>query len=83
MPKGGSYILSDYPPDAVVRFACRRCPRQGQYRIATLIDRFGPDFQMPGLLTAIPADCPKIKGGTYEDRCGIYFAETPARKSGT
>jgi hypothetical protein len=40
--------LADYPFE-MVRLACSRCPRKGQYRKATLLERFGPDQNMVDL----------------------------------
>ena len=38
-------ILAEHPTD-MVRIACTKCERRGQYRKATLIERFGPDKNM-------------------------------------
>ena len=37
--------LADYPFD-IVRLACQKCPRKGQYRKATPIERYRPDQNM-------------------------------------
>jgi hypothetical protein len=36
-------VLLRYPFD-MVRLACTRCGRRGQYRKSTLLARFGPDY---------------------------------------
>jgi hypothetical protein len=33
----------------MVRVACEKCGRSGQYRKSTLIDRFGADARLPDL----------------------------------
>ena len=37
-------------------FVCDKCGRKGQYRKATLVDKYGPDVAMPDLLHKV-ADC--------------------------
>ena len=63
--------LSDYPRD-VVRLACRKCDRRGQYRKAALMKRYGRDIALPDLRAEI-ARCPKA--GNMSDGCGVYFIE--------
>lgn len=48
--------LRDYPY-VIVRFACRDCPRIGQYRLAVLAERFGADAVMADVLATISAAC--------------------------
>jgi hypothetical protein len=33
----------------MIRLACRKCSRRGQYRKTTLIERYGPDQNMVDL----------------------------------
>jgi hypothetical protein len=65
--------LSDFPFD-MVRLACTRCQRRGQYRKATLIDRFGPDIVGPDLLTKIANCTGGITSGQWS-ACGIYYLD--------
>jgi len=44
----------------VVRLAWTKCERRGQYRKATLIERFGPDQNMVDLRLILAEGCPKI-----------------------
>ena len=37
---GGALTLADYPRDDMVRLACPKCGRAGQYRRETLRQRF-------------------------------------------
>jgi hypothetical protein len=45
----GAWTLSEYPLP-LISISCSKCDRAGQYRRATLIDRFGPDVALPDLL---------------------------------
>ena len=50
-----AWTVATYPHD-LVRLACKRCERRGQYRRATLIRRFGADdASMPDVLQCMPA----------------------------
>jgi hypothetical protein len=42
----GSLTLSEHP-GATVQIVCEKCDRQGQYRKATLIDKYGGDVALP------------------------------------
>ena len=42
----GSLSLSEYPGE-LVRLACEKCGRVGQYRKAKLIERYGADVRLP------------------------------------
>jgi hypothetical protein len=53
--------LAEHPSD-MVRLACTKCERGGQYRKATLIERYGPDQNMVDLRLILAAGCPKIAG---------------------
>lgn len=56
----------------MVRLACDRCDRKGQYRKATLIAEYGEDVATPDLLHKI-AKCPRR--GAMGDACGVYYAD--------
>jgi hypothetical protein len=56
MPRG--YLtLADYPT-AMVRLACDRCDRRGQYRKDRLIAEHGADVVLPDLRHKFAAGCP-------------------------
>ena len=59
--------LRDYP-DEIVRLACEKCGRRGQYWKPSLITRFGPDMGLPELCVAI-AQCERQD--SRQDPCGI------------
>jgi hypothetical protein len=66
-----SKTLADYPGD-IVRLACTRCDRRGQYRLAGLIERYGADVRLPDLRTIL-ADCPRQN--KFGDPCGVIFPD--------
>lgn len=70
MPGPTTLTLTDYPGD-VVRLACRKCGRAGQYRRAALLKRYG-SVKLPDLRVEI-ARCAKM--GSMSDGCGAYFVE--------
>jgi hypothetical protein len=50
-----SYVtLAEHPGD-MVRLACTKCERRGQYRKATLIERYGGDANMVDLRLTLAA----------------------------
>jgi len=62
---GGSLQLDEYPKSSV-RLACEKCGRAGQYRKATLIDRFGADTRLPDMRWEITR-CTRY--GQMHDNC--------------
>ena len=67
----GSLTLSEHPT-ATVRLHCGKCDRQGQYRKATLIEKYGGDIALPDLLRLIAADCPKSTA-RGNDLGGVHY----------
>lgn len=76
MPRDGALQLNDYPTD-MVRLACTRCPRKGQYRKAALIVRYGKDVTLPTLRTLIAQCEHEEKIGTA---CGVYYVDLAPKK---
>ena len=67
--------LSSYPY-VIVRVACGKCPRQGQYRLARLADRYGSEAAMNSVLTMLSRDCKLAERGRLGiDRCGAFFPD--------
>jgi hypothetical protein len=66
--------LRDHPYGPI-RFACHKCSRAGQYRKATLIERYGPDEDMTNLRLKVAADCPRRIENRILDLCGIYYPD--------
>jgi hypothetical protein len=75
MPQSGALQLKDYPTD-MVRLACTRCPRKGQYRKAALMVRYGKDITLPNLRTLL-AQCERE--GKVGDACGVYYVDLKPR----
>ncbi len=69
----GSLSLAEYPA-AMVRLACSKCDRIGQYRKTTLMARYGGDTRLPDLLHNIGADCPKMDT-LGNDPCGARYRD--------
>ena len=69
----GSLTPHTYPSDTIT-VRCEQCGREGRYRRATLLDRFGPDEPMPDILNAITEDCDR-HGWHLMDRCKALYGE--------
>ncbi len=74
--------LSEFPW-VVVRLHCKLCPRRGQYRLARLAAKLGPEMELEVVLEEVAADCPWMRRGMrvrkYEARCGIRFTDLDGR----
>ena len=68
---GGSLKLRDYPAD-MVRLACNRCGRAGQYGKATLIAQFGAEIALPDLRNKV-AKCERAD--KLHDTCGVHYPD--------
>ena len=72
--------LSEYPW-VLVRVACTYCPRSGQYRLARLAAKFGPEISLEDLLDRIAFDCPWRRDpgsrspAKYDPKCGSRFPD--------
>jgi len=71
MPRDGALHLKDYPAD-IVRLACTRCSRRGQYRKAALAERFGTNISLPTMRVLIAKCEHEGKSGTA---CGVYYVD--------
>jgi hypothetical protein len=72
MPNG-SLSFAEYPA-AMVRLACSKCDRSGQYRRATLIKKYGAEISLPELLHKIAGSCPKMDA-LGNDPCGAHYLD--------
>jgi hypothetical protein len=75
MRRIGSPALFEFP-FGIVRIDCQRCGRAGSYRLAVLMERFGPDIALPNLLMAL-ASC--ARRGDLSQPCGARFTDLAKR----
>jgi hypothetical protein len=66
-----AFLLHQYPT-GMVRIACKKCPRAGQYQKGNLIVKYGAAQSLPSMLQLI-AKCEKH--GNFSDWCGAYYVE--------
>jgi len=52
----GSLTIRDFPTDPI-EIECKRCRRNGRYRKAALIKKYGSDTVLPDLLALLAGDC--------------------------
>lgn len=78
MPKNGAFLLSEYPGDRV-RIRCDRCGRDGRYRRASLVMRYGADIGLPDLLAKIVIGSGCTRRGDASNPCGAYYQELSAK----
>ncbi len=67
--------LASYPW-IIVRFACRRCPRRGAYRLARLAAKFGSEMRLDDLVIRVSYDCPWRGDDRHKiaaERCEAYL----------
>ena len=76
MPQSGAILLNAFPLK-MVRLACTRCPRKGQYRKATLIQEYGAAISLPTLRLLI-AKCEH--DGKLGTACGVYYVDLAPKK---
>ena len=73
--------LASYPYP-IVRIACRYCPRQGRYRLETLIERHGAAMTLEDLLRQLAGDCGAALDRTGRLGCkGAYLPDLERRRS--
>jgi hypothetical protein len=71
----GARTLASYPL-RLVRLACTKCSRRGQYRRDHLIADHGADIAMPGLRHVL-ARCERR--GKLGDTCGVFYPDLMRR----
>ncbi len=66
-----------YYPYVVVRLGCRKCFRNGQYRLARLAARYGADIRLGELLAFLVGECRlwERQKRWNNQICGAYFIE--------
>jgi hypothetical protein len=71
----GSLKLREYPAE-MVRLACTKCGRVGQYRKQNLIERYGADIPLPDLREQI-AQC---RHHGMHDACMVHYVDLLLRR---
>jgi hypothetical protein len=75
----GTPTIRDFPADPI-EVECKKCGRNGRYRKAALIKKYGYDIVLPDLLALIAGDCDK-RTALGNQGCGaIYPALGRAQK---
>jgi hypothetical protein len=76
--------LSNFPW-VVVRVSCPLCPhRRGQYRLARLAAKFGPEMLITEVLDKLALDCPRRTNpgarppDQYDTQCRAQFTDLEA-----
>lgn len=61
----------------IVRVACSRCPRKGQYRLARLAERYGAELELPWVIHELAKDCElrKTLNISSRDQCRAHFPD--------
>jgi hypothetical protein len=77
MPRGGAIVFGDLDGKLeMLRVACSKCERRGQYRVAQLIERHGRDAKLVDWKEETTADCPKRANRlAVTDLSGAYFPD--------
>ena len=68
----GAWTIGSYP----LGDSCAKCGRRGQYRRASLLDRYGPDMTMPELRHVL-AQCSRRNNAS--DPCMVIFPDLAGR----
>jgi len=76
MPRSGAIIFGDLVGKlGLVRVACLKCDRKGQYRLAKLIAHHGRDGRLVDFKDQITSDCPRRANDrvALHEICGACF----------
>ena len=67
----GSRTIKDFPTDPI-EVECKKCGRNGRYRKAALIKKYGSDIVLPDLLALIAGNCDK-RTALGNQGCGAIY----------
>ena len=77
--RSGSLFITDHPTNPI-EIDCQKCGRNGHYRKAALIEKYGNDTRLPDLLALIAGDC-ELRNKLGNQGCGaLYPALSRAQK---
>jgi hypothetical protein len=72
--------LASYPYP-IVRIACRYCARRGQYRLESLLRKYGAEASLSNVLRRVSADCALAGNRTSKREClGAYLPDLERKK---
>jgi hypothetical protein len=57
----------------VIEIGCRKCDLYDRLSVAELIEEYGADQALPGLLGTFTANCPRHRARPIYARCGAYW----------
>ena len=67
----GSLTITDHPTDPI-EIDCQKCGRNGRYRKAALIKKYGGDIVLPDLLALLAGDC-EVRNKLGNQGCGALY----------
>ena len=67
----GSLTIADHPTEPI-EIDCQKCGRNGRYRKATLIEKYGSDTVLPDLLAQLASDC-EFRNKLGNQGCGALY----------
>jgi hypothetical protein len=57
----------------MLEMGCRKCDLYDRLSVARLIEEYGADQALPGLLKTFTADCSRHRALSIYSRCGAYW----------
>ena len=67
----GSLFIADHPTDPI-EIDCQKCGRNGRYRKARLIKKYGSNTVFPDLLALLASDC-EFRNKQGNQGCGAIY----------
>ena len=78
MSRDGAVVFGDLVGKLdVLRVACPKCDREGQYPLHRLIERRGRDGKVLDWLDELTPDCPRKRAASISDPCHAWCPNLP------
>ena len=61
----------------MLRVECTKCPRQGHYTVAKLIQQYGQRGNMTKWISDLKSDCPHRNAAQLHERCDLICPDLP------
>jgi hypothetical protein len=61
----------------MLRIECTKCPRQGRYSVAKLIEQYGQRGNMTKWVSDLKGDCPRRDAPQLHERCDLICPDLP------